>query len=207
VVVQQMEGVWQIVDIRCGLGDVAAPAAGAPGQSEAPDAEPAREGWMVYANGEYAFDLSYPADWTHQELVADPNQPPIGPEQVKAMTLLMPQAWAEAMASRQGPPDPNAPVIAPFTLEVVQGDEAALRQVYPEPTTREAMEIAGYAATREVEMINDTLSLVRYLVRHPGQPDIWLVVTDPISGFPDRVPGNEANLATFAEILATLRID
>jgi len=203
----QRDGAWLVVDIRCVGEDIdqAQPAPIDDNPDPALALDPAREGWTLYANGRYGFDLSYPADWTHQELIDDPNQPPIGPEPVKVVTLLMPQAWADEMAKRQGPPDPNAPTIAPFTLEVIEGDETVLRQLYLEPTTQETLSMAGLSVTREVESISDEIHLVRHVVRHPERSDTWLVLTDAISGFPDRVSGNEAVLATLLEVLATLR--
>ncbi|MBN1401556.1 MAG: hypothetical protein JXA74_12005, partial [Anaerolineae bacterium] len=104
-------------------------------------------------------------------------------------------------------PDPNAPVIAPFTLEVVRGDAEALRQVYAPPTESQPIALGGHAATRDVEQITDEISQIRYVVQHPNAPDLWLVFTDSISGFPDRLPDNEATVAVFEEILQTLRFN
>jgi hypothetical protein len=125
---------------------------------------------------------------------------------VELQVLLMPQAWADALAARTGPPDPDAPVIAPFTVEVVRGDEAALRGVYPQPEQGAAIGLGGGPATREVEMLSDALYQVRYVLQHPADPELWLVLTDSITGFPDRAAGNEAALAAFAAILESLQL-
>ncbi|MHB1318120.1 MAG: hypothetical protein ACYCYF_05825, partial [Anaerolineae bacterium] len=166
---------------------------------------PAREGWTLYHSLEYGYHLSYPADWTHQEYAARPGEPPLGPPELVLSVLIMPQAWADAMAALQGAPDPNAPVIAPYQLEVLRADEARLRALYP-PATEEPWGLGGMPATRRVEAITDTLSQVRIVARSPQHPDFWLVFTDSISGFPDRLAGNEVIAATWAEIMDTVRL-
>jgi hypothetical protein len=206
----QRDGLWRIANIGCGGTQASAAAplpTTAPASPSAAQQEALRPGWQVFVSPNFGYSLGYPTEWVLQEHLADPNQPPIGPEQVKAISLIMPQAWAEAMAKRQGPPDPNAPVIAPFTLEVVRGDKETLGQVYVAPTQSETLELSGVAVRRDVEQITDTLSLVRYIVQHPGDPQLWLVFTDPISGFPERLEGNEETLATLTEIVASLRFN
>lgn len=224
----QVDGAWRIADITCDVGD---PVADAPLPLDTPDPNytpqasgpetapsggkgnsapadmglvPAREGWSLYHNEEYAFHFSYPSDWAIQEHVSQPDQPPIGPDAVKMIVLIMPQAWADAMAT-QGPPDPDAPVIAPYTLEILRGGEEALSN-YPPATIQEEAALGGEPATRWVEMITDTLSQTRMVVQHPNDPALWLVFMDSISGFPDRLAGNEAVAATYAEILDTVRL-
>lgn len=228
VSMDRLDGAWRIVDISCGRGDAVADAplpldtpdprytpqatgpdtapSGGKGNTAPADLGlvPAREGWSLYHNDQYAFHFSYPADWAIQEHTSQPDQPPLGPDALEMIVLIMPQAWADAMA-RQGPPDPNAPVIAPYTLEILRGGAEVLSN-YPPATIVEDAALGGELATRRVEMITDALSQTRVVVQHPEDPALWLVFTDSISGFPDRLAGNEAVAAAYAEILDTVRL-
>ncbi|MFO7696499.1 MAG: hypothetical protein R6X16_05015 [Anaerolineae bacterium] len=214
---ERYAGEWRIAAIDCRPEERVAvatptplvPLGGKPfptGESPAPTLEVDSDGWLVYDSAAYGFRFSYPADWTHQEHVSEPDQLPIGPEELELLVMIMPQAWADAMAARSGPPDPEAPAIAPFTLEVFRGDEETLRLNYPQPEQAAAIGLGGGPATREVEVFGEGLSLVRYVVQHPSDPELWLVITDSITGFSDRVADNEGTLATFAEILETLQL-
>jgi hypothetical protein len=120
------------------------------------------------------------------------------------MALLYPQAW-DAEINRSGPPDPTAkPVIAPVQLEVVVGAPEQFRRVYPEPMESEQVEINGLTVTVEKE-IYETMTLARYVFAHPEFPEVYVTLTDQMTGFPDRVSGNEAIAELVPAVIATLR--
>jgi hypothetical protein len=158
-------------------------------------------GWQTLADGVYGFQLLIPQDWTWKELPATgPGVPEDWP--MTRIVHLFPQAW-EADLSRSGPPDPTAkPVVAPLQVEVVVGPAEQFRRVYPEPTQSETIEINGLQVTVEREVF-DPMWLARYVFQDPDNPEVWVVVGDYLSGFPDRVEGNEALVKVLPAIVAT----
>jgi hypothetical protein len=159
---------------------------------------------QLYQNEEHGFQITYPEGWAYRENRSEPDKPPLGPENLVLNVMFMPQEWADAMDNRSGPPGPNTPVIAPFSLEVTVGSLEAFRNTYIEASESERLMINGVPATYEIERFNETLYMVRYAIEHPGRPDVRLMLRDPISGFPDRLPGNEATVQQFAAMIETL---
>jgi hypothetical protein len=200
----QVGGQWAISDIRCGVPGPPQEAPTRPEAGEIPSSDIDTARWPVYENGEYGFALRYPADWVYTEHVSSPGQPPIGPENVRLMVLFMPREWADHLA-RSGPPDPHAPSIAPFSLEVSVGSMEDYRRAYIQPTHSQAVTLGGYAAMLEEEAYSDTARVLRYVVQHPADDTRWLTMIDYTSGFADRLPGNEEHVAQFRAMLQALR--
>ncbi|MBN1890944.1 MAG: DUF3828 domain-containing protein [Thermoflexales bacterium] len=169
----------------------------------APTPSEATPGWQSYANDEYGFQLHYPDGWTYKEARSEPDQPPIGPANVKLIVMFMPQAWADEM-NKGGPPDPNAPGIAPFALEVSVGTLQDYQQAYTPAARSENVAVNGKTLVREQDVISDELSMFRYRFESSSHPDLRLTFLDPISGFPDRRQGNEHTLELFEGMLASL---
>jgi hypothetical protein len=169
-----------------------------PVMSEGQDPE---TGWQTLADSAHGFRLNIPQDWTWKELpAAVPGMPEDWP--VTRIVHLFPQAW-EASLNRSGPPDPTAkPVVAPLQIEVVVGPPEQFRRVYPEPTSSEAIEINGVQVLVEREVF-DPMWLARYVYQDPEHPEVSVVVGDYLSGFPDRVEGNEALIELLPAILST----
>jgi hypothetical protein len=169
-----------------------------PGVSESQDPV---TGWRTLDDGTYGFQLQIPQDWIWKQLPARvPGLPDDWP--VTRIVHLFPQAW-EADLNRSGPPDPNAkPVVAPLNLEVCVGSDAEFRRVYPEPTRSEQAEINGLQVTVERDIF-DPMWVARYVFRDPQNPGVWVVLIDYLSGFPDRVEGNEALVELLPAIVAT----
>jgi hypothetical protein len=158
-------------------------------------------GWSVLRDDTYGYQIDLPADWAWKEL---PTQVPGMPDDWPVMRILLfyPQAW-DAESNRRGPPDPTAkPVIAPLQIEVVVGPTEQFRRVYPEPTQSEMVEINGLPATVERE-IYETMVLIRYAVASPNDPEVHVAITDQMTGFPDRVAGNEAIAELLPAVVAT----
>ncbi len=200
VALQRTNGRWLMSDVLCevdqpGPGD---DVGGAP-------AEPSTgslEGWQTFTDAEYGFALSYPPDWTVKELEADgPGVPEDWP--VVRVMQFFPSAWAEALS---GSPDPNGPpAFAPLSLEVCVGPWEQFRRVYIEPSHSESLVLGGEQVTLEREVINEQISLSRYVFQEPGNPDVRVVLIDYVSGFPDRAAGNEAIIDQVGEILETFQ--
>jgi hypothetical protein len=158
-------------------------------------------GWSVLRDDAYGYQIAIPADWTWKEF---PTEGPGMPEDwpTVRMAILYPQAW-DADINRSGPPDPNAkPVIAPLQLEVVVGPPEQFRRVYPEPMQTEQIEINGLTVTVEKE-IYDAMTLIRYVFASPENPELYVTLSDQMTGFPDRVSGNEAIADLVPAVVAT----
>jgi hypothetical protein len=203
VELERVDGVWRIADVHCTPPQAAGGRETAPTVAAPTGAPPVNDGErQIYQNAEYGLHLAYPAGWVYEEVTADPSRPPLGPDNLKLMVLLMPEAWA----AQKGVPDPNGPGVAPFSFEVSVGSMEAYRQAHPEPDESEPVTLNGLEATREVEYVNDELYLVRYMVAWPGIPERRLTVTDAVSGFSERIQGNEAVVAELEATLQTLSL-
>jgi hypothetical protein len=129
----------------------------------------------------HGFSFMYPPDWVLQEMsLAGPGQPDDWP--VAAAWMLMPPDVAEYLAGQSGPPDPNAPpVVAPFNIEVVSGNEEALQRVYGE--------LEGGTAEFDVQAdyyLRRDPGYKHVIFAHPLRQDTWIVLTDWVTIFPGR---------------------
>jgi hypothetical protein len=149
------------------------------------------EGWQVYQDETYDFALSYPPDWTIQEVLVDgPGTPDDWP--IVKTLLVLPAEWA-AQLEQKGPPDPTRPpVVAPLHIEVCVGPQAQYQRAYAEPDRRETLEINGFAVNVERDVLSDQITLERYVFTHPQDSELRVVLSDMLTGFKERVQGNEA---------------
>jgi hypothetical protein len=155
---------------------------------------------------DWRFQLSFPMDWVSREANAKVGG---GPEDwpVVLQRQFYPLAWVERL-EKQSAPAPNAPpTYIPLLLEVVAGPEAQLRRVYVPPTQSETLEVNELTVVREVEGDYTTMAPIRYVIQHPERPEVWIVLTDMISGFSSRVDGNEAVAEVIPLIVATLIVE
>ena len=171
----------------------------APGQ--APGEQGLPQGWAVFQDELYGYQIAHPPDWTWVERPAQgPGTPDDWP--VTRIVHLYPQAW-DAQLNRSGPPDPTAkPVVAPVQIEVVVGPPEQFRRVYPEPAESETIEVNGLPVTVERDTFNG-MSLTRYVFAHPEHPEVYLTLTDMMTGFPDRVAGSESIAAQIPQIVSS----
>lgn len=135
----------------------------------------------VMDNEAYGFSVFYPDDWIVQEMaLAGPGQPEDWP--VVAAWMLMPPEVAEQVAGQSGPPDPNAPiVVAPFNIEVVEGDRDALARVYGE--------LDGQTSLPGVQAdfyLQRDPGYAHVVFAHPLREGSWIVFTDWVTEFPGR---------------------
>lgn len=191
---------WQINDIRSGGQTTSQPEAtrspqALTGERDEKYIADQIEGWQVYHNTKYGFQISYPNDWVFTEVENDSNQPPIGPECVRLQIMLMPQAWADQLAA--GNNDPNAPVIAPFCVEVSLGSMEEYRQAYMEPTRSTSLDLNGTMIVREEEQIADTLRIICYVAIDPSNSQQRITLLDMTSGFPTDSKGMKLSSRLF----------
>jgi hypothetical protein len=134
-----------------------------------------------FASAEYGFSFAYPDGWVVQEMdLQGPGQPDDWP--VVAGWQLMPAEVAEQMAAQSGPPDPNAPpLVAPFQIELLRGDTAALDRAFG-PLDGQEQQLAG----RNVTVLWREPGYRHLLIAQPDQSESWLIITDWVTGFPGR---------------------
>jgi hypothetical protein len=155
--------------------------------------------WQVFEDEGYGFSLRFPQDWAYKEVATEgPGMPEDWP--LERSVAFFPRAWAERF-EQSGPPDPEAPPAVPAPgLEVYVGSEQAFRRAVIEPTASDVLEVNGTEVIREVDAVNQTCQLIRYVFQHPDREDVRIVLTDALTGFEERLEGNR----DVAEILSTI---
>ena len=191
VELSEADGRWAISDVVCaepGAGDQAP--AGAP-LEEGPRGEVDVADWQVFENAEYGFRLRYPTDWTYEELPPVPEgmEVPEGMKALKRVLVFAPQGW-----------DGVAP---PLNVEVTEGTEEEFGWMYAPPSSTEDVEIGGRPVVKAVEDLGQ-VQVVHYIFHSPADENVRVVVTDTISGFPDRVEGHEDVAEIVGQILPTV---
>jgi hypothetical protein len=157
-----------------------------------PDAE-------VIPAGDYGFSFAVPAGWVVQPVpMGGLGMPDDWP--VVQSWQVMPAAVAGEMAAQSGPPDPQAlPLVPPFTVEVVAGDQAAFDRVY---VAAAATDTATYG-DKSVIVQQEQPGVTRYVMQHPDDPELWIVVINWVTGFPGREELAEAAAPILAPLLAS----
>ncbi len=146
--------------------------------------------WSLYEDGECGFSFWYPGDWEAEEL-RRPAGAEVAPGEKARLysVLLQPGGWDG--------------VAAPVNVEVTEGTEEEFALLYPPPTSTEEVVINGYPALKTTASFG-TVFITRYIVPSPANADIRIVCQDMLSGFPDRVAGNEDISATIEQICGTI---
>lgn len=157
---------------------------------------------VVVSSDDYGFSFIYPDSWSLQEQAQDgPGMPEAWP--VVASWLLMPPDVAQALENATGAPDPDEPeVVAPFQIDVVAGDDQALQRVYPE-TSGQAMVYGGNQAT----VVSMEPGYRHVIFAHPTRPDVWIIFTDWVTGFPGREEQANMVQSIWSPLLAGLSFD
>ncbi|MAT99687.1 MAG: hypothetical protein CL608_21305 [Anaerolineaceae bacterium] len=167
---------------------------------EAPFDESVSTTQSAFVSDEYGFSFAFPDGWVLQaQDLNGPGQPDDWP--VTAAWLLMPPDVAEALASHSGPPNPEAPVIvAPFNIEVVVGDEAALARVYGDLDGETAV-----FNTHQATILHRDPGYSHVILAHPQRPDTWVVFTDWVTEFPGREDQAETAVPIWQPLLNSLQ--
>jgi len=189
VELSEVDGWWAISDVVCaepGAGDQEPAAA-----PEAPQGEANVADWQVFADAEYGFRLRYPEDWTYEDIPPVPEgmEAPEGMKALKRVLVFAPRGW-----------DGVAP---PLGVEVTDGTEEEFGRVYAPPSSTEDVEIGGRPVVRTMEDLS-TAHIVHYIFHSPADEIVRVVVTDAISGFPDRVEGHGDVVEIVGQILPTV---
>jgi len=201
---QQIDGIWRISGIQRGSNSNEASATSPTNSAESasltdsatsqPPSTPAVldrpefANWRIYRNTTFGIQIAYPPDWIYEEVIADPNRPPIGAPDVKMIVFFHPQEWE---------------LDIPFNLELTEGSWEEYRASHIEPTQSEALELNGYAALFELEQLTDEITISRYLIENPIDKEWRATFIDYVSGFPDRAQGNEEYVDQFRQMMQT----
>jgi hypothetical protein len=150
----------------------------------------------TFVNSDFGFTFTFPEEWIVRPIPqGGPGMPDDWP--VAAGWMIMQPDVAAALAA-QTPADPNAPIIvAPFNVEVVLGNEAAVSRVYME-LEGEAIEFNGVSG---VKIGSDYKN---YVFAHPYRYQTWVVVTDWVTEFPGRKAQAEVAAPALQSLLASL---
>lgn len=169
--------------------------------SEAPAAEGSSATQSTYVSNEYGFSFSYPAVWVLEAMALNgPGMPDDWP--VEAAWLLMPQDVADYLASHSGPPDPDAPtILAPFNVEVIVGDAAAMERVYYDFAEGETAVINNHDAI----ILRRDPGYSHVIFPHPQRADTWIVFTDWVTKFPGREEQGQAAEPVWQPLLNSLQ--
>ena len=171
-------------------------------------------GWQTFRDEEHGFAISFPADWTFEELDAQgPGTPSDWP--VKRIVTFFPQDWADEL-KRSGPPDPTKlSLVAPLHLEVCVGSQDQYRRAYPPPTTSEVVQIGTaqgepLVITREIDALSESIQQIRYVALVPAESptapgqEVRIVFSDLLTGFPDRTAAHPDLVELVPLIVSTL---
>ena len=151
----------------------------------APEAIP---GWVTFADDAYGYALQHPADWTYDEVdLDDPNQPPAG--QMDRLLFFAPDGWSE-------------PFIA-LELEVYDMDDETFAATFIAPTREEEVVRSDGLTYRKLIHDLGQVTMYQVLFRSEADPDVRVIFTDYVTGWPDRLAGNEAVAETFTAIFDT----
>jgi hypothetical protein len=199
ITLQQANDTWVIAGIQRSASPSEGSATIPPSQAEsASDAESASTpapynestfaNWQIYRNDTFGVQVAYPPDWMYEEVTADPSAPPIGAPDVKMIVYFYPQEWG---------------LTTPFNLELTEGSWEEYRASHIEPNRSEMVELNGYPATFELEQVTDEITILRYLIENPTDKEWRATFIDYVSGFPERVQGNEAYVELFRQMMQT----
>jgi hypothetical protein len=147
-------------------------------------------GWATFTDATYGFTLQYPADWTYDEVdLTDPAMPPAG--QMDRLIFFAPEGWDESFIALE--------------LEVYELDDEAFAATFI-PATREE-EVVREDGLRYTKLTHDygQVTMFQVLFQSLANPDVRVVFTDYVTGWPDRLAGNEAVAETFTRMLATFQ--
>jgi hypothetical protein len=145
-------------------------------------------GWPVYVDDVYGYTVQYPEGWTYEEVDLDaPDKPPAG--NMARLIFFAPAGWDEDFIALQ--------------MEVYDMDEVTFRLELPPATSEEV--ITRDDGLTYTKLVHDygQVTMYQYLFRSSSDPDVRVIFTDYVSGWPDRLEGNEAVAEVFTPVLAS----
>jgi hypothetical protein len=170
---EQVSGRWAISDVICAASE-----------------DESTADWQVFADEEYGFRVRFPEDWTYKDVPPVPPgmEVPEGMKALKRVLTFEPEDW-DGVAS-------------PLNVEVTEGTAEEFGWMYAPATSTENLEINGCAVVKATEDLGE-VQVVRYIFQSPTEENVRIVVTDFISGFPERAEGHEDVVEIVQQVLST----
>jgi hypothetical protein len=170
-------GAWKMSDVLCEVDEAE---------------ETSFEGWQTFSDDGYSFQLRYPPSWTFEELgLWPPEETPDAEKALKRVLVFQPQGW-----------DGVAP---PLHIQVTQGTEEEFALLHVPPSATEELTINGNRVVKAVEALASGLDVIRYVFTSPNDETVRIVLLDYISGFPERLVGNEDVAQLLLQTLSSLQ--
>lgn len=188
---------WQITDVVCDNGDApaSAPEDASPGDvssgdaSEQASAGGPREivpGWPVLIDDTWHFQVQYPEGWTIEDVdLDDPNKPPAG--QMDRLVFFWPDGWDQDFVV--------------FQMEVYDLDDDAFAMAFiPATSEEDIVRDDGVVYTKYLHEFGE-YTMVQYGFRSATHPNVRVIFTECVTGWPDRIAGNEDIAAVYEPMI------
>jgi hypothetical protein len=159
VALQRVDGLWRVSDVLCA------------GTEAASDL---MEGWQVFADEKYGFQVRFPGDWTYEESPPVPSgmEVPDGQKALKRVLFFQPQAW-----------DGVAP---PLHIQVTEGTEQEFERLYVPATSVQNVELNGCTVVKAIEDVGG-IHVIRYIFQSPNDGSVRVVALDYIGSLTPRL--------------------
>jgi hypothetical protein len=169
---------WYITNVACDAPETD------PDEAQAP-AEGEPLAGNRFEDETFGYALILPEGWTFEDVnLNEPGRPPAG--NMERIVHLMPEGWAEQYI--------------PLNLEVYAMNAADLEREIMPANTQESLEINGLTVVKNIYQFGER-EMVKYDVQAPNHADLHVVLTDFLTGWPDRIEGKESVAAQIPEIL------
>ncbi len=170
---------WRITNVACNAPETEPEAAPGPAESE-PLAASTR-----FEDETFGYALRLPEGWTFEDVnLNEPGRPPAG--NMERIVHLMPEGWSEQYI--------------PLNLEVYAMNTADLEREIMPANAQETLEINELTVVKNIYQFGER-EMVKYDVQAPNHADLHVVLTDFLTGWPDRIEGKENVAAQIPEIL------
>jgi hypothetical protein len=151
---------------------------------EPAQAVPGVQHWVPFLDEQYGYGFRYPSGWT---LKTDP-----------VTNLHTPQDYPLMRSTVFSNPQSGSE-FSPLIVDVVIGDRETALGMVPGELIEET-QINGNTAA----LYHSDPGIISCVFQHPENPDVWLILNDPVSQFPGRETLAESVTGVFDAVLSTI---
>jgi hypothetical protein len=178
VALQRVDGQWKMSDVLCEFDEVS-------------DAQ--TEGWQVFADEVYGFQIRFPAEWTFEEgQLLPPEETPDAQKALKRLLFFQPRTW-------EG-------VAPPLHIQLTVGTHDEFARLYVPASVSEHLIVNGLGVIREREDLGSGMEVIRYIFPSPTDETVRVVAVDYLSGFPERAAGQAEVIDALQQMLYTIQL-